>query len=87
MKKLFLLLIIPFLSFTQEIDYVRLSNPSFVHGMYKGELIGAFQWNDKLGNNTFIISMNREVYNYKDGDIETMKKIKNKMNIAKETLT
>tara|TARA_Y100000588_G_C14148146_1_gene879320 strand:- start:194 stop:1261 length:1068 start_codon:yes stop_codon:yes gene_type:complete len=72
MKKLFLLIIIPFLSFTQEVDYVRLSNPSFVHGMYKGELISAFQWNDKLGNNIFIISMNREAYNYDYGNIETI---------------
>ncbi len=55
MKKLFLLLIVPLLSLSQEINYLKISNPSFVSGMYKGELVDAFQWNDKLGNNILIL--------------------------------
>ena len=55
MKKLLFLLIIPLLSFGQEIDYHKITNPSFVSGMYKGELVDVFQWNDKLGNNILIL--------------------------------
>ena len=73
MKKLLLLLIIPLFSFGQEIEYHKITNPSFLNGMYKGELFDAFQWNDKLGNNIFILCVETRPTGEVEGDIEVQR--------------
>ncbi len=53
MKNFILLLIIPFLSFTQKIEYYSIHQSELD---YKGEFLKGYTWYDALGKNTLIIS-------------------------------